>query len=160
MRRIYVETTIPSFYFEVRTEPTMVSRRLWTREWFDASNQVDELVTSSAVLEELEKGDFPGREDAMELIAGLSPLPIVDKIREIVHEYIERLLMPADPSGDALHLALASYYGCDFLVTWNCKHLANANKFDNIARINGILGLSVPKLVTPLELIGNGNNDD
>ena len=42
----------------------------------------------------------------------------------------------------------------DFLATWNCKHLANANKFDSIARINGILGLAVPKLVTPLELLG------
>ncbi|MFM8573375.1 MAG: type II toxin-antitoxin system VapC family toxin [Pirellula sp.] len=160
MRRIYVETTIPSFYFEVRTEPTMVSRRLWTREWFDMSNQVDELVTSAAVIEELERGDFPGREDAIELVAALSPLSITDQIREIVREYINRLLMPADPSGDALHLALASFYGCDFLATWNCKHLANANKFDNIARVNGILGLSVPKLVTPLELIGNGSNDE
>lgn len=138
----------------------MVSRRLWTREWFDMSNQVDELVTSAAVIEELERGDFPGREDAIELVAALSPLSITDQIREIVREYINRLLMPADPSGDALHLALASFYGCDFLATWNCKHLANANKFDNIARVNGILGLSVPKLVTPLELIGNGNNDE
>lgn len=138
----------------------MVSRRLWTREWFDMSNQVDELVTSAAVIEELERGDFPGREDAIELVAALSPLSITGQIREIVREYINRLLMPADPSGDALHLALASFYGCDFLATWNCKHLANANKFDNIARVNGILGLSVPKLVTPLELIGNGNNDE
>ena len=97
MRRIYVETTIPSFYFEVRTEPTMVSRRLWTREWFDISNQVDELVTSAAVIEELERGDFPGREDAIELVAALSPLSITDQIREIVREYINRLLMPADP---------------------------------------------------------------
>jgi hypothetical protein len=111
MSRIYVETTIPSFYFEVRTEPTMVSRRLWTREWFDASSKVDELVTSSAVLEELERGNFPGRVDAMEMVSGLSPLPITEQIREIVQQYIDRLLMPADPSGDALHLALASYYG-------------------------------------------------
>jgi predicted nucleic acid-binding protein len=160
MRRIYVETTIPSFYFEVRSEPTMIARRLWTREWFDASKGIDQLVTSSAVLEELERGDFPSREAAIEMISGLSPLPITDVIREIVQEYIKRLLMPADPSGDALHLALASYYGCDFLVTWNCKHLANANKFDNIARVNGILNLSVPKLVTPLELIGGSDNDE
>ncbi len=160
MRRIDVETTIPSFYFEVRSQPTMVSRRLWTREWFDASKGIDQLVTSSAVLEELERGDFPNREAAIEMIAGLSPLPITDEIRDIVQEYIKRLLMPADPFGDALHLALASYYGCDFLVTWNCKHLANANKFDNIARVNGILNLSVPKLVTPLELIGDDDNDE
>jgi hypothetical protein len=79
MRRIYVETTIPSFYFEVRSQPTMVSRRLWTREWFDASVGFDQLVTSSAVLEELERGDFPNREAAIEMIAALSPLPITDE---------------------------------------------------------------------------------
>ena len=62
--------------------------------------------------------------------------------------------MPADPFGDALHLAIASYHRCDFLVTWNCRHLANANKFGHIRRVNGILGLFVPSLVTPLELVG------
>jgi hypothetical protein len=53
-----------------------------------------------------------------------------------------------------VHLALASYHRCDFLVTWNCQHLANANKFGQIRRINGILGLFVPELVTPMELLG------
>ncbi len=61
--------------------------------------------------------------------------------------------MPADPSGDALHLALASYHECDFLLTWNCQHLANANKFQHIRIINVMLGLHVPSLVTPLELL-------
>lgn len=67
--------------------------------------------------------------------------------------------MPADPAGDALHLALASYHRCDFLVTWNCKHLANANKFGHIRRVNGLLGLFSPSLVTPLELLG-GNDEE
>ena len=160
MSRIYVETTIPSFYYESRSEPTSVARRLWTREWFDASVLFDEIVTSAAVLEELERGQFPGRTDAIAMIEGLTPLHINDDIRQIVREYIDRKLMPADPSGDALHLAIASFYGCDFLATWNCKHLANANKFGAIARINGILGLSVPALVTPLELIGKGGDDE
>ena len=158
MSRIYIETTIPSFYYEVRTDPTMVARRQWTREWFDAAIGRDELVTSAAVLDELERGEFPGRADAIQLVSKLTPLQISDEIVEIVREYIARKLMPADPSGDALHLAIASYYGCDFLVTWNCKHLANANKFGAIAVANGILGLEVPALVTPLELIGD--NDD
>ena len=54
----------------------------------------------------------------------------------------------------ALHLALASYQKCDFLLTWNCKHLANANKFGHIRRVNVMIGLFVPLLVTPLELLG------
>jgi hypothetical protein len=62
--------------------------------------------------------------------------------------------MPADAAGDALHLALASFHKWDFLLTWNCQHLANANKFAHIRRVNGILGLFVPTLVTPLELLG------
>ena len=68
--------------------------------------------------------------------------------------------MPDDPVGDALHLALASYYKCDFLLTWNCRHLANANKFDHIRRINTLLGLFVPALVTPLELLGEHDDED
>ena len=65
--------------------------------------------------------------------------------------------MPADPSFDALHLALASYHKCEFLVTWNCQHLANANKFGHLRRVNNLLGLYVPVLVTPLELLGEND---
>lgn len=161
MSRVYIETTIPSFYYEVRDDATMVARRQWTREWFDVARDADEMVTSAAVLEELERGNFPGREGAIQMVEDLTPLQITPSVLNIVREYIVQKLMPADPSGDALHLAVASYYDCDFLLaTWNCKHLANANKFDRIARINGILNLTVPKLVTPLELIGTGDDDE
>ena len=74
---------------------------------------------------------------------------------ETVQVYIKNQLMPNDPVGDALHLAIASYRKCDFLLTWNYRHLANANKFNHIRRINAMVGLYVPLLVTPLELIGD-----
>jgi len=75
-------------------------------------------------------------------------------VAEIVAAYDKHKIMPKDPFGDALHLALASYHRCDFLVTWNCQHLANARKFGHIRRVNGMLGLFVPELVTPMELLG------
>lgn len=78
-------------------------------------------------------------------------------IADIVEAYVKNHVMPSDPVGDALHLALASYHKCDFLLTWNCRHLANANKFGHIRRINALLGLFVPSLVTPLELLGEEN---
>lgn len=81
-------------------------------------------------------------------------LELNDPVFEIVEAYLANKLMPSDPFGDALHLALASYHRCDFLVTWNCQHLANTNKFGQIRRINGILGLYTPELVTPMELLG------
>lgn len=154
MATLYVETSIPSFYYEVRTEPAMVARRDWTRQWWASVSAEDELLTSPAVIDELNRGDFPSRDDALALLGSLPNLEITDAVAEIVEAYIAHHLMPADPFGDALHLALASYHCCDFLVTWNCKHLANANKFGHIRRVNGILGLHVPTLVTPLELLG------
>lgn len=154
----YIETTIPSFYHEVRTEPDMVARRDWTRKWFDAAIKTDRVVTSAAVLSELENGDFPGRDLAMTLLDNLELLAIDAAVAEIVDAYTKHKLMPQDPFGDALHLALASYHRCDFLVTWNCQHLANARKFGHIRRLNGILGLYVPELVTPMELLGENWN--
>jgi predicted nucleic acid-binding protein len=158
-RRIYIETTIPSFYFETRPEPEMVARRSWTREWWAVAALRDEIVTSEAVFEELSGGEHPHRADCLAMVAELPLLRIEPAVAETVEAYIAHKLMPRDPGGDALHLALASHYRCDFLATWNCRHLANANKFDHIRRINGILGLYVPALVTPLELLGEEHEE-
>lgn len=152
--RIYVETSIPSFYYEVRTEPEMLARRRWTRQFWKDAQLNYELVSSQAVSNELTNGNFPGKKSAFGLINSLPFLAVEPEIIEIVDEYIKQQIMPRDPAGDALHLAIASYHECEFLLTWNCKHLANANKFGNIRRVNVMLGLHVPLLVTPLELLG------
>lgn len=159
MSAVYIETTIPSFYHEVRSDAVNVARRQWTRQWFDVAIKADEIVTSAAVLQELQRGNFPGKPDAIAMITSLDALAITDDVLQIVDEYIDRKLMPRDPAGDAMHLAIASYHACDFLVTWNCKHLANANKFGQIHRVNDRLGLPTPILTTPLELLGGTDND-
>jgi hypothetical protein len=94
---------------------------------------------------------------ALALALSLPLIPVKTEIVEIVREYVAHKLMPEDPTGDALHLALASFHGCDYLVTWNCRHLANANKFGHIRRVNALLGLKTPELVTPPELLGESN---
>ncbi len=152
--RVYVETTIPSTYFEVRTAPTVVARREWTRKWWGIATARYELFTSPAVVAELMAGRSERGAERAALVQHLPLLSIRRPVLEIVQAYIRHKLMPADPGGDALHLALASYYKCEFLVTWNCQHLANANKFGHIRRINTLLGLYIPSLVTPLELLG------
>lgn len=152
--RVYVETSIPSFFFEAREQPDMVARRDWTRSWWARASATSELVTSPAVIDELERGAFAAKQQCLELVTPLPLLAIDLAVLEVVQAYIRHLVMPADPVGDALHLALASYHRCDFLVTWNCKHIANANKFGHIRRVNTLLGLFNPALVTPLELLG------
>ncbi len=151
---IYIETSIFSFYHERRTSPAVIAMRDWTRKWWDGHRQRYEVATSTAVLAELDTGSLPHRDDALAMALGLPAIPVEDEIREIVEVYIKHRVMPNDPVGDALHLALASFHKLDYLLTWNCEHLANANKFGHIRRINTLLGLHVPMLVTPLELMG------
>jgi hypothetical protein len=158
--RVYIETTIPSFYHETRTSADVVARRQWTRQWWDGAAEQCELVTSPAVLDELAGGRPEHSALRLGLVQKVPLLPIEPAIIEIVETYIRYKLMPSDPGGDALHLAIASHHKCDFLVTWNCRHLANANKFGHIRRVNTMLGLFVPALVTPLELLGVNNDTD
>lgn len=157
--KIYVETSIPSFYYETRPEPEMVARKSWTQQWWHERRVTSEIVTSEAVIQELNSGDYPNKIEILKLVESITLLPIEAEIAEIVTAYIEHKVMPNDPLGDALHLAIASYHKCDFLLTWNCNRLANANKFGHIKRINAILGLYNPSLVTPLELLGEDDNE-
>ncbi|MDA0588150.1 MAG: type II toxin-antitoxin system VapC family toxin [Planctomycetota bacterium] len=160
MARIYIETTVVSFYYNARTEPEMIARQNWTRRWLDAAlDSSDELVTSLAVESELMAGDFPNKADMLALASRLPLLDVNDAVIEAVEAYIANHVMPNNPGGDAFHLAVASFHRCDFLVTWNCQHIANANKFGHIRRVNGILGLGNPALVTPLELLNEDEND-
>lgn len=82
-----------------------------------------------------------------------------EAINEIVDVYVAQHVMPNDPRGDALHLALASYHHCHFLLTWNCRHLANANKFEHIRYINSEMGLFTPVMTTPFELLEYEGDD-
>jgi predicted nucleic acid-binding protein len=130
----------------------MVARRHWTRHWWDQCASRYDLVTSEGVVAELEQGEYETQSDAIEMVADLPLLEVVDEIADIIDVYLANHLMPRHRLGDALHLALASYHKCDFLLTWNCTHIANANKFEHIRIINTRLGLFIPTLVTPMEL--------
>ncbi len=152
-RRVYIETTIPSYYHEIREDPESIAKRQWTREWWNNHRHNYELVISPSVMDELERGNYPTKIDTLKLIAGLPLLEITENIEDIVAEYLSHKLMPQDLGGDALHLALASYYHCHLLLTWNCQNLANANKFEHIRHVNTLLGLFVPIITTSYELM-------
>ena len=156
-RSVYIETTIPSFYYEVRAEPEMVARRESTRRWWDHEGPGYDLFCSALVMAELQDGDYPGKADAIRLVEPLPLLEVVDEIEDIVEVYVRRQLVPL---GDAYHLAIASYYSLHFLLTWNCRHLANANKVRHLQIVNGHLGLSVPVVTTPDLLLTEAEDDE
>ncbi|NCO43342.1 MAG: hypothetical protein COZ06_05780 [Armatimonadetes bacterium CG_4_10_14_3_um_filter_66_18] len=150
---VYVETSLFSFYHDQRDAPVVIAMREWTRQWWDGPRKHYDCATSAAVLAELDAGTLPHRDDALTLARELPALPVEDETTEVVEVCVKHRVMPRDPLGDALHLALASVHKFDYLLTWNCQHLANANKFAHIRRVNSLLGLHVPELVTPLQLL-------
>lgn len=156
---VYIETSIPSFYHEDRTDVATMARQEWTCQWWDNYRHDFELFSSGAVIEELQNGEYAKKEKCLSLLNDIALLRIEAEIAEITDTYIKHKLMPNNPIGDALHLAIASYHKCDYLLTWNCKHIANANKFQHIKRINTLLGIFVPNLVTPLELLGEHSDE-
>jgi len=147
---VYIETTIPSYYCDNRPELAVDIAR--TREWWDKERQEYECFISPVVLEELESGEYPGKRDCLSLVSGLPLLGLADDILQIAEVYRIRQLMPRHPAADAIHLAMAGYYRMDYLLTWNCRHLANARKTPHFEELNQSMHLHVPLLVTPHQL--------
>jgi predicted nucleic acid-binding protein len=153
MAGVYIETTIPSYYFETRSAPQVIAWREVTRQWWDAYRHDYQLFTSRLVLAELARAPKGKARRAIGLLKGVELLDEPAGLRDVVEYYIEHRLMPVDAGGDAVHLALASLHSVDFLLTWNCQHLANANKVQHLAVLNGRLRVHVPVITTPLTLM-------
>ena len=147
---VYVESTIPSYYCDDRL--AVVADIARTREWWNGERDTYDCYISAAVLDELRSGDYPNKEACLTLVEALPLLDVNGEVLEIARVYQARGLMPKPPSADALHLALASFYRMDFLLTWNCRHIANANKTKHLEMLNHGMGLPVPQLITPHQL--------
>lgn len=113
-----------------------------------------------AVLTELMRVPFAGRDEALRLLRQTTFLPITESVRGVADVYGRHLVMPRGPVGDAVHLAVACVNEVDYLLTWNCRHLANTNKVRHIQTINNRLGLLTPHLVTPEMLVSEEDAHD
>jgi hypothetical protein len=154
---VFIESTIPSYYYETRKTAQAITWRDATRKWWKEYKHYYQVVSSAFVIRELEEGTHPRQKDKIDLVKnGVELLAYVPAIKDIAELYIKNQLMPAEEIGDAFHLAFASYYNVDFLLTWNCAHLANPNKYRHIEFINKTLGLETPYLCTPIELLEPG----
>jgi predicted nucleic acid-binding protein len=149
--RVYLDSTIPSYYFDTR--PEILNYVADTRHWWDKESSAYDLWVSQATLRELAPGEHPHRDEILEFVRKIKVLPEDRMVLELAQTYIDHKLMPASLEGDAAHLAYASFYGFNYLLTWNCNHLANANKRRHIEVINIRLGLASPLIVTPQMLV-------
>jgi predicted nucleic acid-binding protein len=157
-RTIYLDSTIPSYLFDERESiKTYIEV---TRKWWEEERENFELWISEESIIELSGGEYPNKDKLMACVAEIQVLLPDERVFEIAQVYLDNHLMPRSLTGDAIHLAYAAFYKMDFLLTWNCNHLANANKKQHILIINARMNLPTPEIITPLELFTETSHDD
>jgi len=147
---VYLDSTVPSYHCDTR--PELASYAETTRLWWKEESGNYDVFTSEYTLAELGRGEYPGKEEALGLVRDVPVLASDSEVERIAEVYMKEYVMPTGAAGDAFHLACASYHKMDYLLTWNCNHLANANKDHHIRVTNSRLGLFTPRIVTPIQL--------
>ena len=146
---VYLETSVISVLFDHRGDPVCQVQNGQTQAWYQNESAFHDLFASAMVLDELGTGTFDHQDEALSFAQNLRLLPIDDEVLGVARIYMDRFVMPTTNMGDAVHLAVASFHETDYVLTWNCRHLANPNKARQIAELNRRLGLLTPLMVTP-----------
>jgi hypothetical protein len=154
MPTLYVETSIVSY---LRSRPSAqvvaAARQLLTRKWWETERPNYELVTSQYVLDEAADGDAEVASRRLAALAGVPLVPVENAILTIADEILRKAILPRSASVDALHIAMVAHHQVDYLLTWNCSHIANARILPMVFDVLDGLGLSRPIICTPEELL-------
>lgn len=125
-----------------------------TREWWDNRRSYFQLYTSQAVIKETSQGDAQIASRRLEIIRDFALLNLTQSVLDLAENFWERSSLPAKADVDAVHIAAATVHNMDYLLTWNCKHIANAQIQRKLAKISLDFGYELPILCTPYELLG------
>jgi hypothetical protein len=152
--KLYLETTVPSYLTAwTSRDLVMAAHQQITREWWDNRRSNFDLFVSQLVLQEAAVGDPAAAARRLELIRDIPALQINDVADDLAEELVRQIPLPARAALDELHIAVAAVNGMNFLLTWNCKHLANAVYQPRIASICRGLGFEPPVICTPEALL-------
>lgn len=158
-KTVYIETSIVSYLTARPSNDLLVAaRQKGTIDWWDTQRSRFDLYASDVVIAEAEGGD-PGA--AIRRLNALHGIPILEATDEVVafaRALIEKGALPAKALGDSLHAAIAAVNDLDYLLTWNYRHLDNAEMKPLIRSVCAIHGFTCPEICTPQELMGEAEN--
>ncbi len=150
----YVETTVPSYLTAWPSRDVVrAGHQQVTRDWWVLRHRY-ELFVSSLVLSECADGDPDAAEGRLAALAGIAILAQTVAADDLAGELLRGVPLPTKASSDALHIAVAAVHGVDYLVTWNCAHIANATLRPQIEAVCRRFGCEPPVICTPQELLG------
>jgi hypothetical protein len=153
--RVYIETTIVS-YLAARLSRDLIvaAHQQLTAEWWATRRSEFDLFTSEFVYREVSVGDELQARKRLDLLSEIPILASTEAALSLADALLERRAVPKRYAEDAAHISMATVHGLDYLMTWNCKHIANAQSRRSISRICKDEGYELPVICTPEELMG------
>ena len=153
LQRVYVETTFVS-YLTARPsrDVVIVGHQQITRDWWDKSRADFELCTSLLVLQEAGSGDPDAAQERLDILKSMILLDTTESAVILAEELVRARALPVKAADDALHIAIAASQKIPYLLTWNCRHMANATMRPVIEATCASKGYKAPIICTPEEL--------
>jgi hypothetical protein len=152
---LYIETTVPSYYVSRDSRDVVVlAHQQITRTWWETRLADFRAYVSPVVLAEAREGDPEQARRRMEVLVQFQILEASGVVERLAARYMAEFGLPGSAIRDAAHLAFACVYEMDFLVTWNCAHIANGEVIRHLAQFNTGAGITTPTICTPEELLG------
>lgn len=148
---IYVDTSVPNHYFADDTPERMEV----TKHFFGALKEkqdVCQIFISEIVLREIEKAPVAKREQLLNLLKGSVILEVTEECERLAQEYIKAKIIPPRSEADAIHIATASVYNVELLVSWNFEHIVNIRTRKQANAVNELMGYSRIEIITPEEV--------
>ena len=158
---VYIETSIVSHATARPSSDIQIAAlQHQARSWWSTERANFELVTSQLVIDEASAGDPMAAAERLKLLDGLPTVPIKDDVRKLARAIVSASIMPTKAAADALHAAAAAAAGVEYLLTLNCKHIANAHELPRVYRLLDEHGFGQLLICTPAEFLGGDNDDD
>ena len=150
METVYIETTIPSYLVSHRShQEPMSSHQRITEEWWDHERMRSRLYSSIAVRAEISKGDASAAARRLKAMAGIPELDVTAEVQPLADSIVQLLQLPPKAQLDATHVAFAIVHRMDYLLTWNCTHLANATLQKTLFEYCTYHRIHMPVICTP-----------
>jgi hypothetical protein len=154
MERVYIETTFVSYLTARPSRDLIVAgHQQITHDWWDTRGGDFELCVSQLVLEEAGDGDPQAAQERLDVLATMTTLEIKEEAVELAEELVRSGALPAKTGNDALHIAIAAIHRVPYLLTWNCRHMANATMRAQIESVCASKGFKAPIICTPEEMM-------
>ena len=155
MKTVYIETSILS-YLTARPSRDLLAaaHQQVTQTWWDFHQARFEVFVSQLVDEECRRGDPDAAHRRVEAIDSIPMLEVVEEAYELAAALMAEGAVPDSAQDDATHIALAAVHGMDYLLTWNCRHIANAETKPIVRAVCATHGYPCPEICTPEELMG------